>query len=164
MVGLEPVGNRRGEVGGAAHRGLTGCTGAQRDDVVGADLVRGDVDPATIDMEVAVAHQLTSLGTRRGEAETVDDVVEAHLKQAEELLAGDALATRRLLVVIAELLLEDAVVAARLLLLAQLQQVLGLLDAAAAMLARGYERRSTAHFSVRQRSPLRKSLTPSRRH
>src|SRR5207244_2289698 len=28
----------------------------------------------------------------------------------------------------------------------------------------GYERRSIAHFSVRQRSPLRKSLMPSRRH
>ena len=28
----------------------------------------------------------------------------------------------------------------------------------------GYERRSIAHFSVRQRSPLRKSFMPSRRH
>src|SRR3954451_12385155 len=28
----------------------------------------------------------------------------------------------------------------------------------------GYERRSTEHFSVRQRSPLRKSFMPSRRH
>src|SRR3954464_12032487 len=28
----------------------------------------------------------------------------------------------------------------------------------------GYERRSIAHFSVRQRSPLRKSFIPSRRH
>src|SRR4029079_13110800 len=28
----------------------------------------------------------------------------------------------------------------------------------------GYERRSTAHFSVRQRSPFRKSFMPSRRH
>src|SRR4051794_27565058 len=28
----------------------------------------------------------------------------------------------------------------------------------------GYARRSTPHFSVRQRSPLRKSFMPSRRH
>src|SRR5204863_3264368 len=28
----------------------------------------------------------------------------------------------------------------------------------------GYERRSIAHFSVRQRSPFRKSFMPSRRH
>src|SRR2546426_1297064 len=28
----------------------------------------------------------------------------------------------------------------------------------------GYERRSIAHFSVRQRSPLRNSFIPSRRH
>ena len=40
------------------------------------------------------------------------------------------------LVVVVELLLEHLVVAARLLLLAQLQQVLALLDAAAAVLAR----------------------------
>src|SRR5205085_7347508 len=51
-------------------------------------------------------------------------------------LAGNAGALRRLRVVGAELVLEQAVVAARLLLLAQLEQVLGLLDAAAAVLAR----------------------------
>ena len=42
---------------------------------------------------------------------------------------------RRLLVVAAELLLENAVVAARLLLLAELEQVLRLLDPAATVLA-----------------------------
>src|SRR5213078_487368 len=69
-------------------------------------------------------------------AEAVDDVVEPRLERAQQVVARDAALAGRLLVVGAELGLEQAVVAPRLLLLAQLQQVLGLLDAAAAMLAR----------------------------
>src|SRR6266536_3304281 len=85
---------------------------------------------------MAVAHELAGLSTRGREAEPVDDVVEASLEHPQQLLAGHARALRRLLVVAAELLLEQAVVAARLLLLAQLQQVLALLDPAAPVLAR----------------------------
>src|SRR5919198_1345391 len=70
------------------------------------------------------------------EAEPVDDVVEPGLEHPQQGLAGDAGALRRLRVVGAKLVLEQAVVAPRLLLLAQLEQVLGLLDAAAAVLAR----------------------------
>ena len=76
------------------------------------------------------------LGARRGEAEPVDDVVEAGLEQAQQVVAGDAALLVRLLVVGAELRLEEAVVAARLLLLPQLQQILALLDAAATVLTR----------------------------
>src|SRR5882672_10146624 len=83
-----------------------------------------------------MADELTCLCTRCGEAEAVDDVVEPRLQHAEQLLARDAGAAGRLLVVAAKLLLEQPVVAARLLLLAQLQQVLALLDAAAPVLAR----------------------------
>src|SRR5215217_2412890 len=85
---------------------------------------------------MAVADELARLCTRAGEAQAVDDVVEAGLEHPEQVLARGAEALRRLLVVVAELLLEQAVVAARLLLLAQLQQVLALLDPAAAVLAR----------------------------
>src|SRR5205085_493663 len=70
------------------------------------------------------------------EAEPVDDVVEAGLQHLQEVLAGDSRALGGLLVVVPELLLEQAVVPARLLLLAQLQQVLGLLDPPASVLAR----------------------------
>jgi hypothetical protein len=87
-------------------------------------------------VEVAVAHELARLRPRRGEAEAVDDVVEPRLEHAEQGLARDARFLCGLRVVVAELLLEQAVVPARLLLLAQLQEVLGLLDAAAAVLAR----------------------------
>src|SRR5581483_3537174 len=68
--------------------------------------------------------------------EPVDDVVEPRLEHAQEVLAGDPVQPVGFLVVRAELLLEQAVVPARLLLLAQLEQVLGLLDPAAAVLAR----------------------------
>src|SRR5581483_2041419 len=99
-------------------------------------LVARDVHPAAVDVEVAVAHELARLRAGGGEAEAVDDVVEPRLEHPQQLLAGDTGALGRLLVVRAELLLEQAVVPARLLLLAQLEQVLALLDAAAAVLAR----------------------------
>jgi hypothetical protein len=60
----------------------------------------------------------------------------AALEDAQEVLAGDPGLARRLRVVRAELLLQHAVVAAGLLLLTQLHAVLGLLLAAAAVLAR----------------------------
>ena len=83
-----------------------------------------------------MAHELPRLSARGCEPEAVDDVVEPPLEHAQELLARDAGALGGLRVVGAELLLEQAVVAARLLLLTQLEQVLGLLDAAASVLAR----------------------------
>jgi hypothetical protein len=83
---------------------------------------------------VAVPHELPGLGARSGEPEPVDDVVEAGLEEAEQVLTRDALLPRGLLVIGAELLLEHSVVAAHLLLLAQLDEVLGLLDAPAAVL------------------------------
>src|SRR5262249_2913158 len=104
--------------------------------VVGLDLVARDVDPAAVDVEVAVTDELARLRARGGEAEAVDNVVETRLEHPEQLLAGDAGSFGGLRVIGAELLLEQAVVAARLLLLAQLQQVLALLDPAAAVLAR----------------------------
>src|SRR6266487_2949504 len=82
------------------------------------------------------ADELARLRARRREAEPVDDVVETRLQHAQEVLARHSRALCRLRVVGAELLFEEAVVAPRLLLLAQLQEVLGLLDAAAAVLAR----------------------------
>src|SRR3954463_10965439 len=85
---------------------------------------------------MAVPDELAGLRARGGEAQPVDDVVEAQLEHAQKVLARDAAAPAGLVVVASELALEDAVVAARLLLLAQLQQVLRLLDAAPAVLAR----------------------------
>ena len=83
-----------------------------------------------------MTHQLTGLTARGAEAEPVHDVVEAHLEQLEKVLTRDAVLAAGGHVVVMELLLEHLIVATRLLLLAQLQKVLALLDAAAAVLAR----------------------------
>src|SRR2546423_8943669 len=136
VVGLQPRSDRRGEVGRIADDLLRRRAGRNRDDVVRPDLVAGDVHAPAVYVEVAVADELPCLRARGCEAEPVDDVVEPCLEHPEQRLAGHARAARRLLVVRAELLLEQPVVAARLLLLAQLQQVLALLDTAAAVLAR----------------------------
>src|SRR6478735_7992869 len=110
---------------------------AHVDDVVVGDLEGRDVDLLAVDQEVAVRHELAGLAARPGEAGAVDHVVEAALEELQEVVAGLALATAGLLVVADELLLHHAVGEARLLLLTQLQEVLGLLDAAAAVLAGG---------------------------
>ena len=153
VVCLEPRGDGGGEVGRVADDLLRGGAGLERDDVVGRDLVARDVHPAPVDGEVAVPDELARLGARGREAEPVDDVVEPGLEHPQQVLAGDAALPVRLLVVGAELGLEQAVVAARLLLLAQLEQVLGLLDAAAAVLARriaaALDRRTSRSGSAR---------------
>src|ERR671930_1363270 len=136
VVGLEPRRDGRREVGGVADHRLGGAAWSDGDDVVRLDLVARDVHAAAVHVEVPVPHELARLRARDREAEPVDDVVEPGLEHPQQGLAGDARALRRLRVVGAELVLEQAVVAARLLLLAQLEQVLGLLDAAAAVLAR----------------------------
>ena len=88
-----------------------------------------------VDQEVAVADQLAGLAAGAGDARAVDDVVQPGLEDLQQVVTGLALATHRLLVVAAELLLQDAVAVLGLLLLLQLQQVLALLDACAAVLA-----------------------------
>src|SRR5919204_2252193 len=129
MVGLQPRRNRSGEIGGVAHDLLGRRTRRQRDDVVRLDLVTGNVDAATVDMEVTVADELARLRTRSCEPEPVDDVVETCLQHPQQVLAGDSRAFRRLRVVRTELLLEQAVIPAGLLLLPQPPQGLGLLYA-----------------------------------
>src|SRR5829696_5641190 len=136
VVGLQPRSDGGGEVGCVAHDLLGARPVLERDDVVRLDLVAGDVDAAAVDREVAVTNELAGLRARGGEPEPVDDVVEARLEDSEQVLARDPTDAIRLLVVGAELVLEQAVVAARLLLLAQLEQVLALLDPPAAVLAR----------------------------
>ena len=81
-------------------------------------------------------YQLTRHVTALGEAGAVDHVVQPGLEDAQQVLAGLALLAVGLVVVTAELLLQHAVHPAGLLLLAQLEQVLRVLGAAAAVLTR----------------------------
>src|SRR5829696_4147248 len=106
------------------------------DDVVLAHPVGRDVDLAAVDPDVAVAHQLAGHVAGLGEAGAVDHVVQPRLEDLEEDLTGLAGLSVGLFVVTAELLLEDAVDAAGLLLLTKLEQVLAVLGAATAVLAR----------------------------
>src|SRR4051794_5356502 len=136
VVGLKPgrnLGRQLRRVADELHGAGLGLHG---DDVPVANLVAGDVDAAAVDRPVAVADQLPRLPARGREAQADEDVVEAALEQGEQVLAGDAGLAGRPLVVVAELLLEHAVVALGLLLLAQLDAVLGLLLAPAAVVAR----------------------------
>src|SRR4051794_26596059 len=128
LAGHRPGDDERGELEGAV---------PDLDDVVLGHPVARDVDLDPVDEEVAVPHELAGGVAGRGEAGPVDDVVEAGLEDAQEVLAGPAGSAVGLLVVAAELLLEDAVDARGLLLLAHLQQVLALLRARAAVLTRG---------------------------
>src|SRR4051794_12854063 len=109
---------------------------AHLDDVVLADEERRDVDLLAVDQEVAVLHELAGHVTAVREAGAVDDVVEPTLEELKKILAGLAGTPVGLLVVAAELLLEHAVDARALLLLPLLQEVLGVLGAAAAVLTR----------------------------
>jgi hypothetical protein len=112
------------------------CAGPQAHHVAGRDLVRRPVDLSAVDMHVAVGPELARLGSSRGEPEPVHDVVEPQLEQPEEVLTRDAGLPGGPLEVTTELALEHAVVALGLLLLAQLERVLGLPQAAAAVLFR----------------------------
>src|SRR3954464_915031 len=119
----------------ADHLGRAGPS-LDRDHIVGTHLVRRHVHAPAVDGPVAVQDELASLPPRSREAEPYEHVVEPALQQAQQVLTRHARLAARLVVVGAELLLEHAVVAARLLLLAKLQPVLGLLRAAASVLAR----------------------------
>jgi len=136
VVRLEPRRDRRGQVCCVPDDLFDRASGLQGDHVVGPHLEARDVHAAAVHLEVAVADDLARLGPRGCETKAVNDVVEAGLEHAQERLARDALGLGGLLVVVAELLLENAVVAAGLLLLAELQEVLRLLDPTAAVLTR----------------------------
>jgi len=98
---------------------------SHRDGVPGAHPVGGDVHAAVVDGEVAMADELTRLGSGAGESQAPDDVVEATLEELEESLSGDAGATCGFGEVAAELTLEQAVDSTELLLFAELEAVVG---------------------------------------
>src|SRR5439155_24346767 len=107
------------------------------DDIAVPQLVGGDGHPAAVDAEMAMADELTGGEHGRHELGTVDDDVEPALEQADQVLAGVALAPRRFLIDAAELALADvAVVALEPLLGHQLLAIVGRLLAPLAMLAR----------------------------
>src|SRR6188508_458693 len=87
MVRLEPGGDRGGQVRGLADERLDRAPLLQGDDVAGAHAVARDVDPASVHLEMPVTDELSRLRARAREAEPVDDVVEARLEHAQQVLA-----------------------------------------------------------------------------
>ena len=61
-----------------------------RDDVAGPDGIGRDIDLLVIDFEMAVADQFAGLASRLGEPGAVDDVIETHLQELEQVLADIA--------------------------------------------------------------------------
>src|SRR4029079_7025847 len=96
---------------------------------------RGDRDLLAVDGDVPVADELPGLVAAGREVGAEHHVVEAQLEHAQQVLTRDAALARRLAVQVPELLLHQAVDATGLLLLAQLEEVLAVADAAAAVLA-----------------------------
>ena len=102
----------------------------EADDIAFLQVGGGDIELAAVDGDEAVADDLARLVARIGEAEAVDDVVEARFEQADKVLARNAGAADGFLVVAHELLFEHAVGDAGALLLAQLEAAVGDLAAA----------------------------------
>jgi len=101
-------------------------------------LERRDVDYLAVDGDVLVTHELAGSGTRRGDAQTEDDVVKAALQQLQQHLTGDAVGLGSLLKQVTELALKNTIGVLSLLLLCQHDCILRLLAATVlAMLSRG---------------------------
>ena len=84
-VNLEPSRHLNalvGDEGALDNQHLLGL-GGHRDQVAGTHAEGRDVHAATVHVNVAVAHLLTSLGTGLGEAQTVHNVVQASLQNTE---------------------------------------------------------------------------------
>src|SRR5437868_3440230 len=112
-----------GEVLGLLQDGHRTRAFADLDLIPDLALERRDVDLAAVDLDVAMADELTGLAARHGEAEAVADVVQTGLKLLQQELAGDAGLARGLLVILAELALEGEIDTLCLLLLTKLQAV-----------------------------------------
>src|SRR5664280_194890 len=147
---LQPRGDRPAASLGPGHheRRQLPAGRAHLDDVVLADPVRRDVDFLAVDQDVPVPDHLTGHVPGLGEAGPVDHVVQPRLEDAQQFVAGLALATVGLLVVATELLLQYAIDAGALLLLALLLEVLAVLGTAAAVPRTA----STSSRSARSRS------------
>jgi hypothetical protein len=110
---------------------------ANLDAVARLELEGWDVRRPAVDGEVAVADELSSLGSRRRETHPERDIVESELERTQERFAGHAGVVLGVPEVVAELALEDAVHAPDLLLLTKLEAEVTNLAPTDAVLARG---------------------------
>src|SRR5579864_5791979 len=124
-INLQPGRTRlmAGELAGGRQNRQLAALFAHCDLVTHVYFIRWDVDLATVDLHVSMAHQLPRLAPRNGKSHAVDDVVEPALKLLQEHFAGDGLRARCLFEVVAELTFLGEEDSFGLLLFAQLQAI-----------------------------------------
>src|SRR5690606_10152127 len=83
---------------------------AYLDHVARLATVGADIDPAAVDLDVAMVDELARGKDRRNELGAIDDGIEARLEQTDEVFRRVALAAVGLFVGLAELLLGDVAV------------------------------------------------------
>jgi hypothetical protein len=83
-----------------------------------------------------MSHELSSLATRRSEAQAVNDVIEAPFDEGNEILTRHSTESFGLAKIIAELLFQDPIGPLHLLFFAELNGVIGRLDPPLTMLSR----------------------------
>ena len=105
-------------------QGLALRAGLDPDHVARTDEVAGNVDQPAVDRNVAMGDHQTGLGSRQGQSQPGDDIVQAAFQQHHQGIARVALGPFGLMEVLAELPLQNAVVSLHLLLFAEVGGIL----------------------------------------
>src|SRR5690606_951269 len=105
--------------------GAGGLTDA--DDIPGLHLEGGNVDAASVHLDVTVADELARGTTGAAQTQTIDNIVKTAFQKLHQNVTGNATAALRLFEVAAKLLLQDTVLETKLLLLTQSHRVVAAL-------------------------------------
>src|SRR4030095_9712331 len=100
-----------------------------RDFIAGLHVVGSDVDAASVDLNMAVRHELARSIASVGEAEPVNHIIEAGLKKLEQGFNRYTTFAHRVLENAAELAFEKSILITKLLFLAERDRVFGLFPA-----------------------------------
>src|ERR1700737_4760096 len=135
LIRCQPIGDVETEADGIPDQGLDRAAGLDRDGVARPYLIGWTVGTPAIDQDMAVRHELTGLGPRAAEAQPVDDVVEALFELAQQLLPGCLRSAAAGIEIALELAGRHAAEPLDLLLLFELDQVVRVTLAGAALLS-----------------------------
>jgi hypothetical protein len=136
MVGGQPLRDPKAKTDRITHQGLDRAAGVDRDRVLRAHLVGGAIHSLTVDLDVSVGDELSSLCTGAGESEALHDIVQASLELAHQLVTGCLGLTAAGVEVAPQLTGLNTIEPLQLLFLFELRQVVGITLAATTGLAR----------------------------
>src|SRR2546426_10626238 len=134
LIGGEPFGNTETKTDRFADTRLDATAGLDRDRLARPNLIGGAVDPLAVDEDVAMADELSSLGARAGEAQAVDDVIQAQFELTQQFLTRCLGPPAAGIEVARQLPGGDPVKPLHLLLFSQLEEIVGIALAAAPLL------------------------------